>query len=155
MKSANQDLKIQSKASEGKLEAYEKKLGELNEFKAKKLNEERQEKIRKKKELKKEAKKRENNNKKPNNDTLAVEEEESDEKKAEIVEKSDIAVETGIRDCLSVVKECDPSFAHSKSCVENPDDNPPLSEISVETSREGHRGKRGRIYWAQASTYAD
>ena len=139
LKSAKQDLKIQSKASEGKLVKYEKKLSELNEFKTKKLNEERQEKIRKKKELRKEAKKRENNNKKPNNDTPAVKEEVSDEKNGKKDDESDFAVEFENRNCFSVVKESDPISAHSKSCVQNPDNNHPLSEKSVETSEEGHR----------------
>ena len=56
LKSAKQDLKSQNIITENKMMAYEKKIEELNIYKSKKINEERQERLKKKKELKKEAK---------------------------------------------------------------------------------------------------
>ena len=46
-KSAKQESKQQSKTFDKKVEAYERKITELNEFKIRKLNEEREEKIKK------------------------------------------------------------------------------------------------------------
>ena len=53
MKSSKHEIKQQSKVFDKKLEVFEKKIADLNEFRAKKLAEEREEKLRKKKEIKK------------------------------------------------------------------------------------------------------
>ena len=68
-----------------------------------------------------------------------MKEEVSDEKNCKKDYESDFAVEFENRSCFSVVKESDPISANSKSCLQNPDNNYPLSEKSVETSEEGHR----------------
>ena len=91
LKSVKQEFKAQIKASEDKLKTCEKKLVELHEFKSKKLNEERQERIRKKKELRRETKRNGNNNK-PST-TLDVQEEKLEEKKVVKEEESIISVE--------------------------------------------------------------
>ena len=80
LKSMKQDLKAQIKTSEEKLAAYEKKLSVLKEFKTKKINEERLERLRKKKELKREAKKRVDSSHNPHRDTFAAKEEDSEKK---------------------------------------------------------------------------
>ena len=115
LKSVKQDLKVQRKTSEDKLLIYEKKLTELNEFKSMKLNEERQERLRKKKERKKEAKNCANNN---NKNKFAVEEEDSDEKNIEEKEN-----------------EGDPSHVLPL----DPDNNPTISNISVNATDEKYR----------------
>ena len=64
LKSAMQELITQSKTSERKLTEHQKKLDELNEYKTKKVNEERTERLQKKKDLEKEREAlRYNNNK--------------------------------------------------------------------------------------------
>ena len=96
LKSAKQDLKNQSKMSEKKLGNYEIKLTELSEFKAKKLEEERRDRLRKKKELRREARKSRSNNNIPKKDTLeAVIEENSDQNSAQDVNEPDLSVEYG------------------------------------------------------------
>ena len=131
LKSVKQDLKAQIKASEDKLKTCEKKLIELHEFKSKKLNEERQERIRKKKELRRETKKNGNNNN-PST-TLAAKEEKLDEKKVEKEEESDISVEKK-ESCPSVAIGSDSSAANSKACVLDPQ-----NKQSVETSEDKFR----------------
>ena len=139
LKSMKQDLKAQVKASEEKLAAYEKKLSVLNEFKSKKIHEERQERIRKKKELKREAKKLVDSSNNPNRDTtFAVKEEDSGKKAVEKVHDSNIyVVESEKEHCLpapALVKNTDLCCAApSQPCVRDPDLNPPLSDLSVET----------------------
>ena len=70
LKSVKQDVKSQAKSFEKQIIEYEKKVSELNEFKIKKLDEERREKLIKKKELKKDAKKNRNNNNTARNENL-------------------------------------------------------------------------------------
>ena len=82
LKSAKQDVKSQSKAFEKKLTSFEKKVSELTDFKTKKLNEERLERVAKKKELKREAKKvrnEGNNNVTENNVKPIVDEKKNEE----------------------------------------------------------------------------
>ena len=82
--------------SEKKLGNYEIKLTELSEFKAKKLEEERRDRLRKKKELRREARKSRSNNNIPKKDTLeAVIEENSDQNSAQDVNEPDLSVEYG------------------------------------------------------------
>ena len=74
IKTAQKEDREQAKALEKKLEIIEKKVSELEDFRRKKLNEERDERIRRKKELKKEAKKLKNNNGSDNIKQLVVSE---------------------------------------------------------------------------------
>ena len=113
MKSVKEDLKTLSKTSEKKLCEYEKKITELNEFKVKKLDEERKERLRKKKELKNEAKKTRNNNNNttPNKDTTshtseAVKKEHMDKNNDDLA----LSIEYGNVSCSSsMVTETDSS----------------------------------------------
>ena len=63
LKSSRKEIKDQNKVFENKIELFEKKVFELNEFKVKKLAEDREEKLRQRKELKKLKKKNEKNEK--------------------------------------------------------------------------------------------
>ena len=74
LKSAKQELKSQNKTFEKQLLASEKKVAELNNFKIKKLNDERQEKLQKRKELKMKARKMRNNENNNEKNDVNVEE---------------------------------------------------------------------------------
>ena len=82
LKSIKQDVKSQRKTFEKELASYEKKVSELSDFKTKKLNEERREKITRKKEQKREAQKNRNygnNDEEENNDNPDMEEKKLEE----------------------------------------------------------------------------
>ena len=146
LKSVKQEFKAQIKASEDKLKICEEKLVELHEFKSKKLNEERQERIREKKELRRETKKNGNNNK-PST-TLDVKEEKLEKKKVVKEEESNISDEKK-ESCLSVVAGSDSSGADSTACVLDPQYNRSVEtsenkcrDIELEEKEEGFIGPR-------------
>ena len=114
LKSIKQDVKCQNKAFEKEITAYEKKVSDLNDFKTKKLNEERQEKLAKKKEIKREAKKNRNvqNNNTVSNENPVVVEESNEENSVEHEEKG-----TAVVDDPSPHSDPDPSeCAHTSLC---------------------------------------
>ena len=112
LRSAKQDIKAQGKISEKKMSEYEKKIHDLNDFKVRKLNEERQERIRKKKELKKEAKKMNNNNNSQGtgNDDFEMREKDTYEKtlqKSSIVEEAEKQIQCEAQSCSMKSQNCD------------------------------------------------
>ena len=142
LKSVKQDIKAMSKTSEKKLCEYEKKITELNEFKVKKLEEERKERLRKKKELKIEAKKtRNNNNNTSSKDTFeaAVKEEDiaddMDKDNVEIMNDCIVSIEYGSGSCSSsLANDTDLSCAYSKSCALDP-----VPPISADTTKDEYK----------------
>ena len=149
-----------SKTSEKKLCEYEKKITELNEFKVKKLEEERKERLRKKKELKIEAKKtRNNNNNTSSKDTFeaAVKEEDiaddMDKDNVEIMNDCIVSIEYGSGSCSSsLANDTDLSCAYSKSFALYP-----VPPISADTAKDEYKdieleGKKGRVHRATAAT---
>merc|ERR1712105_519937 len=137
LKSMKQDLRSQSKAFDKELMGYQKKISELNEFKTKRLNEERKERLTKKKELKKEANK---NKIGGNNNTASYEKTCIDGKNKE--ENSGEHEEKGAKSVSASSEQSTLCVLGEPSLPFDPDLDPgksgPNSKFSEETSNENY-----------------
>ena len=143
-----------SKTSEKKLCEYEKKIIELNEFKVKRLEEERKEKERV--ENWGQEKKTRNNNNNTSNKSIfeaAVKEKDMDKNNVEIVNDCIVSIEYGSGSySSSLANETDLSCAYSKSFALYP-----VPPISADTAKDEYKGielegKKGRVHRATAAT---
>ena len=131
LKTIKQDMKSKNESFEKEISAYEKKVFELNEFKTKKLDEEKREKLMKKKELKREAKKTRNNNNTIINEKLAEVEKNSEE-------NSEVHEEKGSKPIISS-REQSPHRIVGEASLPSDSDSACLKTLSVKTSEEKYK----------------